>query len=174
MDTPTLKSVQACLVEDDHYFEKAIALIQTTNHFCFASVFIIDHGFDMLTKTRVDALIFEMACARWRGVTTKLLIGGSRTNDSILIPSLAAKARAQELGINVKLVAATKQQSNHVKLLIADNTIITGSHNWSGALSGNQTQDSVLVESEALASYMKNYFEHQWAPINQNYYDVSL
>ena len=174
MDTPTLKSVQACLVEDDHYFEKAMLLIQTANHTCFASVFIVDHGFDMLTKTRVDALIFEMACATWRGVTTKLLIGGSRTNDTILIPSLAAKARAHELGVNVKITAATKDYNNHIKLLIADNTIITGSHNWSGAISGNQTQDSVLVESEALAGYMKKYFEHQWEPINQNYYDVSL
>lgn len=174
MNAPTLKSLSAGRLEDDQYYENAIKIIQTSIHICLASIFIIDHGFELSLKKKIDSLIYEMSCANWRGVNTKLIIGGSRTNDSILIPSLAAKARAQELGVDVKIASSIKDQNSHVKLLIADDKIITGSHNWSGALSGNQTQDSVLVESQLLANKMINYFEYQWESIPKNYYDVSI
>lgn len=137
-------------------------------------MFIIDHNFDEKTQYLVDELLFEIACASWRGAYCKLLIGGSRENDSILFPALAAKARAEELGIESKIVSSQKNQNSHLKLVIVDDFVITGSHNWSKALTGDQVQDSIAILDSGLASFTSVYFNNQWIQIPNNKYDVSL
>jgi phosphatidylserine/phosphatidylglycerophosphate/cardiolipin synthase-like enzyme len=61
-----------------------------------------------------------------------------------------------------------------MKLVIADNHILTGSHNWSRGMFGTETQDSVLLESPALAAALRVYFEETWLDATGDESDVSV
>jgi phosphatidylserine/phosphatidylglycerophosphate/cardiolipin synthase-like enzyme len=50
-----------------------------------------------------------------------------------------------------------------VKLVVADDHVLTGSHNWSGGAFEGQVQDSVMVTSPDLAAYLSAVFETQWS-----------
>ncbi|MCB9307114.1 MAG: hypothetical protein H6565_11005 [Lewinellaceae bacterium] len=149
-------------VFDEDYLEVAVQSIQFSYHRCYCSVFIVDHDLDNFQQLKVDTILFELSSAHWRGVDTRLIIGGSRDNRRIQEPALLAYSRAKDLNIETKLVANSEDNNSHVKLIIADDLIITGSHNWSRSLSSEQTQDSVLLNSAPLANYLTRYFETQW------------
>lgn len=165
---------KAKAITDGNYYSCALNLIRSCQHQCLSSMFIIDHSLDREDVTLVDNLLIELASAHWRGVETQLLIGGSRTNARIRGSALLAKVRAQELGIDTRLAAAVKASSSHTKLLIADDWVLTGSHNWSRSMVGGQIQDSVLVQSKTLSAELRSYFESQWNDAWSEEYDVSI
>jgi phosphatidylserine/phosphatidylglycerophosphate/cardiolipin synthase-like enzyme len=107
-------------------------------------------------------------------VDTRLLIGGSTNNPGIRGATLLAKARASELAVNTRLSAFSKLGSNHMKLVIADDQILIGSHNWSRGMFGDETQDSALLESNALAAALHVYFEEKWLKATGDEFDVSV
>lgn len=161
-------------VPDGKYYPTVIQLISSSIHQCLCTVFIVDHDLDNDAEVRVDWVLLELASARWRGVNARLLIGGSRNNPEIRGAALLAKARADELGIDTRVAAFSKDDSCHVKLVVSDNYILTGSHNWSRGMFGAETQDSVLLQSPALAAAMTVYFEEKWTKAAGHEYDVSL
>lgn len=164
----------ARIIADAAYYSCALKLIRSCRHQCFSSMFIIDHALGTDRMLQIDTLLVELASAHWRGVETHLLIGGSRTNSRIRGSALLAQSRARELGINTRLASAVKNSPSHVKLLIADDWVLTGSHNWSRSMFGGQIQDSVLIQSITLAETLRGYFELQWEKIIPEGYDVSI
>jgi len=110
----------------------------------------------------VDSVLTEIRNAIWRGVDARILIGGSRTNFNIARLSDAARTRALELGIPCRLLTSTNIRGSHTKMVIADKWVLTGSHNWSGGAFTDQTQDSLIIESDALSAYLSKLFEEQW------------
>src|SRR6188768_1111122 len=161
-------------IRDGQYYGAALRLICGCQHQCFASIFIVDHDLERDFELRVDRLLLELAGASWRGVSTRLLIGGSRDNPAIRGAALLAWDRARELGVETRLAAASKGQSSHVKLLVADHLVLTGSHNWSHGMFGSETQDSVLLDSPALAAALRPYFDESWLRARNDEYDVSV
>jgi phosphatidylserine/phosphatidylglycerophosphate/cardiolipin synthase-like enzyme len=125
-------------------------------------VFLIELDTRFDPDLRVATLLRELAAAHWRGVDVRLVVGGSRTNLLIAEASAAAIQFARAMGIPSRGFGQTNQRGSHVKLIVADNWILTGSHNWSGGAFGEHVQDSVLVQSAALAAYMANVFFKQW------------
>jgi phosphatidylserine/phosphatidylglycerophosphate/cardiolipin synthase-like enzyme len=164
----------ARIIADAAYYPCALNLIRSCQHQCFSSMFIIDHALGTDYVLQIDTLLVELASAHWRGVETRLLIGGSRTNSRIRGSALLAQSRARELNINTRLASAVKDSPSHVKLLVADNWVLTGSHNWSRSMFGGQIQDSVLLQSDTLAATLRDYFEAQWEQVMSEDYDVSI
>lgn len=169
-----VKDVSVEPVPDGKYYEVIIPIIRSCQDRCFCSIFIIDYDLDNDEQLRVDNILFELACAHWRGVETRLIIGGSRTNGSILDSALLAQARAKELNINVRLAAASQDNNSHVKLVIADDMVLSGSHNWSRSMFGGQIQDSIIAKSSTLSAWVSRYFENQWLNTPTEEYDVSI
>lgn len=161
-------------VSDGEYYPTLLALIRKSVGQCLCSIFIIDHDLHADPNVRVDRVLLELAGATWRGVDTKLIIGGSRSVPEIRGATLLAWRRAGNLGVDARLAAATKDSSSHVKLVITDRHVLTGSHNWSRGMFGTETQDSVLLESAALAAAMRTYFLNQWTAVTRNEYDISI
>lgn len=163
---------KAALVSDAAYLDAARQLIQSASHYCLCTLFIVDPDPIKDTDLLVDSLLHDMACAAWRGVDARLIVGGSRSNGRILDAALLARERAQDLGLPCRLGAAYEQQSNHSKLMVADNACLSGSHNWSPGAFKDQTQDSLLVEDEALAAYFASHFDEQWNAAGEEGFDV--
>ncbi len=153
---------QVRLVPDDDYPGTVRALIGRANRHCLCSLFIVD----LLPAGDPDLQVHEvfraLQAAIWRGVDTRLLIGGSRTNLDIAERSVTARFWAEEHNIPVRWLTAQAIRGSHLKLVVADEYILTGSHNWSGGAFTNQTQDSVLVQSAALATRFVHLFNEQW------------
>lgn len=161
-------------VSDGEYYPAVMRMVRDSRGQCLCSIFIVDHDLNGDPEIRVDRLLVELACATWRGVETKLLIGGSRRVAEIRGASLLAWARAQELGIEARLAAAVTDDASHVKLVVTDTHVLTGSHNWSRGMFGAETQDSVLLKSPALAAAMRTYFLKQWRAVAADEYQLSV
>jgi len=150
------------LSPDSDYPLTLRALIEKSTRYCLCSLFIVD----LLPAGDPDLLVHEvfrtLQGALWRGVDTRLLIGGSRTNLDIAERSVTARSWAEEHGIPVRWLTAQAVRGSHVKLVVADDYVLTGSHNWSGGAFTDQTQDSVLVQSAALATRFVHLFDGQW------------
>jgi phosphatidylserine/phosphatidylglycerophosphate/cardiolipin synthase-like enzyme len=130
----------------------------------WCSLFIVDLLPLRDKKLGVDGILQELDAAVWRGVDTRLLVGGSRTNFTIAHIAELARARALELGVPCRWLTSKNVRGSHMKLVIADEYVLTGSHNWSaGAFGGRQTQDSILIASADFAAYASRVFARQWA-----------
>lgn len=111
----------------------------------------------------MNTLLEQLARTAWRGADARLLIGGSRSNVLIAEASHAALGVAKKLGISTRWLSAHTARGSHVKLVIIDDRLLLGSHNWSGgALGGQQRQDSLLIISADLAEYCTSFFDEQW------------
>jgi phosphatidylserine/phosphatidylglycerophosphate/cardiolipin synthase-like enzyme len=157
-----INDVLVSRVSDGSYFPVAMELIRRAHRRCLVSMFIVDY--DMLADpmARIDRLLVALITARWRGAEVKILVGGSRENGPILESAVLAVARAQQLGLDVRLAASVAGNNSHVKLLIADDLVLSGSHNWSRGIFGSETQDSVLFDDGKMSALLASYFSEQW------------
>jgi len=167
-----IASAGVALVSDAAYRKAAAAIIERAKFHCLAMVFIVDPDPIEDEKLSVDSLLQDLAAAAWRGVDARLIVGGSRENRDILDGCLLARSRAISLGAPARLLAATEQRSVHTKMLVTDNRVLLGSHNWSPGALGGQRQDSVLVEDSALAAFLISRFEQQWVNARAEGFDV--
>lgn len=156
---------RARLVADDEYLPQIRALVAGARQTCLCSMFIVDLTPRVHGRPIVDSVLADLAEARWRGVDVRLLIGGSRDNTEIAETADVARARALQFGIPVRWVTSHPRRGTHAKLVIVDDFVLTGSHNWSAGAFTNQTQDSVLVASKDLALYLTAMFERSWADV---------
>jgi hypothetical protein len=168
------EEVPIARVSDGDYSDVARTIIDASIGRCWCTVFIVDHAVDVDPTVRVDSLLMALASAQWRGVDARLLIGGSRTNERILEATLMARARAIELGIDTHVAASQGREDIHAKLVICDDRLLIGSHDWSLGMFGGQTQDSVLLEHAPLAVWLCEYFETQWLLAGAGDVDVSI
>ena len=150
------------LVSDDQYLPVLRSLIANATWRCLCSLFLADLSPAGDRELLVDSVLLELQEARWRGVDARLLIGGSRSNFEIAELSELARARALQIGLPCRWLTSKKVRGSHTKVVVADDAVLTGSHNWSVGAFTDQSQDSLLVESADLAAYSAALFRRQW------------
>lgn len=158
-----VRSARVSLVSDEAYYDVARRVIQSAASCCFASVFIVDLNPHHDPETRVLQLLRDLRDAAWRGAEVKLLIGGSRENLAIAEACHIGRDMASSMGIDCRLLTGQERRGSHAKYVTADDLVLSGSHNWSTSALSGQIQDSLLVKSPGLASYMRAVFDLQWA-----------
>lgn len=159
----TVPNARVAAVPDEQYGPVCRNLVRGARYRCLCSVFIVDTWPWRDNDLVIDALLIDLASTAWRGADVRLLLGGSRSNLRLAEVAAAARARARELGISCRwLTSVAGRRGSHVKLVIADDDVLTGSHNWSSGAFDGQVQDSVHVRSAALAAYLAAMFEEQW------------
>ena len=154
-------------VSDEEYPTILKSMVAHCRERCFCSIFIVDLSPERDKEHLVDSVLLELQSALWRGVDVRLLIGGSRTNFEIAQIGLAAKSRAEQLKIPCRLMESKDVRGSHIKMVIADNLVLAGSHNWSAGAFTNQTQDSILIDSGDMASNLVSTFKYQWHRLDE-------
>lgn len=149
------------LVRDTDYGPEVLRLVRGARERCWCSLFIVDLHPGRDPELAVPGVLRELAVATWRGVDARLLLGGSRSNLAIAHAVTTTLMVARHLGIPSRGLARD-QRGSHVKLVVADDWVLTGSHNWSPGSFGGETQDSVAVRSADLASGLAALFRGQW------------
>ena len=147
-------------VTDHEYSRVANKLIENAVRRCFCAMFIIDVT-PRKRRFLVDDLLKQLQAARRRGVDVRVVVSGSNDTLQILESSAIARARLDELGVPVRW-AAESGRSNHSKVLLCDDRVLIGSHNWSADAFQVSTQDSVLVSSPELCNAMARSFRKAW------------
>ena len=154
--------VPVALVSDGEYLPALLGLIAHARARIDCSLFMVDLAPGPDGRLAADDVLHALAGAAWRGVRVRLLLGGSRENLEILQATTTAWLRARALGLDARLLAARPRRGSHVKLVIADERVLTGSQNWSHGAFFEQTQDALLVDSAALAAQLGVLFAGQW------------
>ncbi len=86
----------------------------------------------------------------WQKITTELTKENMKSADYL-----------RENGVKVKFDSI--KTTTHDKLIVIDDeTVIIGSHNWGYSAFEKNNEASVLIRSREIASYYDNYFENLW------------
>lgn len=155
---------KAGLVSDELYHQVIKWLCLRARKRIFANIFIIDilPADDNDRQNSVINLLKDIQAACQRGVDVRLIIGGSQQNLNIQDKTEAALVHCRHLNIPCRLMALDSNLSSHKKVVVADNYVLIGSHNWSSGAFSGQIQDSVLIEDSRLASYLSDELAGQW------------
>jgi hypothetical protein len=158
-----VRNAQLCLAADADYFRIAQNLLRRSWQRALCSLFIVDADPDRDSRLLVSTLLYELECCVWRGVDTRLVVGGSHDNLEIAQTAFTAIRLAHQYHVPARwLTRHAKKRGSHLKLVVADDRVLIGSHNWSGGAFTDQIQDSVLITSPALAARLASFFESQW------------
>ena len=150
------------LVPDGAYADEALGMARRAVERVWCSVFIVDLASAGDPSLRVFRILQELAAARWRGVDVRLLLGGSRTTFDIAAATASAWAVAHRTGVPTRWATRFDRRGSHVKCVLADDEVLTGSHNWSPGALGGHIQDSVWLASPELAAVLADEFLAQW------------
>ena len=107
---------------------------------------------DLLIKKHNEGLDVKIIIdqSEWGGKITSLSKENEKTIDYL-------KAN----GVDVR--PDSLKTTTHDKLLIIDDqTVIIGSHNWGFSALERNNEASILIESKEIARYYNNYFENLW------------
>lgn len=129
----------------------------------FVVIFIVDVRLKKDYQRSVRALVAELEYATWKGLDVRVVIGLSRNRTGHLA-SLTSALYMQELGISVRLFRPTNTDGIHCKFVLIDNNcLVTGSHNWTNNSFYINQEASVAVMSDQAVTHMINDFEVIWA-----------
>jgi phosphatidylserine/phosphatidylglycerophosphate/cardiolipin synthase-like enzyme len=68
--------------------------------------------------------------------------------------------------------AAAGEPSDHAKLVVADDHVLLGSHNWSPGALTDQTEDSVLMREPGLAGHFATRILALWSVAREEGFDA--
>jgi phosphatidylserine/phosphatidylglycerophosphate/cardiolipin synthase-like enzyme len=150
----------AALVFDGEYVAAAGDAIRNSRERAYCSMFLID---PVDPSGRVDQLLDALGDAAWRGVDTRVVIAGAREIVDMVLLSASALSVLNSLSVPCRWLTSMPERGSHAKILVADNTCFVGSHNWtSGAMSGKQRQESLVVVSPTAATILSATVLEQW------------
>jgi phosphatidylserine/phosphatidylglycerophosphate/cardiolipin synthase-like enzyme len=157
-----LKKADVSLVADGNYYSVISNLLKDYRQLIWISMFIIDLNTANKNFLKVHQLLLDLKNADWEGSNVKVLVSGSKDNIEIASTSLTTFEYIKALKIPCKTCMTVDKQPNHSKIMIIDDMVLLGSHNWSPGAFSNQHQDSVLIKSKEFSSYCKLLFLYQW------------
>lgn len=157
-----IASTKVGLLADNEYARVTRLLCRKARRRVYANVFIVELVAAEAGANGVLKLLSELRDANARGVDVRLLIGGSKSNTDIQDMTEGSWMHCRRLGIPARLKALESERSDHKKLVVIDDHVLVGSHNWSPGAFGDQIQDSVIVEDERLACFFAHQFAEDW------------
>jgi len=106
-----------------------VGLIGGAHRRVLAAVFIIDSRPEDDPGGTVRLVLDALARARWRGLDVRVLVGGSARTPAIELAERVAGRYLEAVGVPCRqFVGRGRETSLHSKYLVADDTVVVGSH----------------------------------------------
>lgn len=151
----------AVALHSHEYLPFVLERIHQARKRIWGSIFVVDARLHADPARCVRTLLDTLAAAGKRGVDLRLLIGSSTSSAAIFVANATSAMVMQDLGIPVKSFNAGK--SGHSKyLLIDDDWVLLGGHNWTGGSLERHIDSSVALRSPALRSTLAREFSGHW------------
>jgi phosphatidylserine/phosphatidylglycerophosphate/cardiolipin synthase-like enzyme len=162
VSVPFVTGASCELLPDGAYSLALRQSLQSATRRCLCSMFIIDVEGQCSTHCVTD-VIEDLEEAVWRGLDVRVLIGGSRSTFAIAQAAAIAVEHLTARGIPARWLTAERGvRGSHAKTVVADASVLLGSHNWSPGAFHRDTQDSVRIGSAALAEFLAIDFDTRW------------
>ncbi len=149
-------------LSNDDYYYYLMGKINNAKYRVYASIFIINSLISKDVELKVRDLIKNLAYAKWRNVDVRIIFGNSK-NCEIKTANETTARYMHSLGISVKQYESLFRSSLHSKyVIIDDELIILGSHNWSNGAFAKNLEDSVAIYSKELNTILNDEFHKLW------------
>jgi len=159
---PFFKASQVLWIANDDYLPIVIQRIRAARKRILGTIFMVGI-IPADDKNRVEDILRELLYAKWNGLDVRVIIGSSATT-AIKISNLAVYRYLRGRGLPVKFYHYEEDIAVHSKyVIIDDDTIILGTHNWTSSALNKNIEGSLLIRSEDAALRMRKEFEKVWA-----------
>ena len=148
------------LIADRGYLSFVRRLFAAAQRRCLVSLFLVSAPWRDQERI-LEGLLLELAEASWRGVDARLLVGVAESNATMVQVADAARGRAEVLGVPSRWIRSMPKVAGHSRVVISDDNVLVGSHNWSASSEPGQP-DNVYVVSGSLARTLDKRFGQQW------------
>jgi phosphatidylserine/phosphatidylglycerophosphate/cardiolipin synthase-like enzyme len=148
-------------IVNDNYFNLTFDRISNANK----SIDIIMYEFKWYDSNNAIAKLREaLVNAQKRGINVRIILDQSNYRDQeteLSKENRKVGTYLQSKGIQVKYDSL--KTTTHDKLIIIDdNVVIVGSHNWSYSALTNNNEATVMIKNSDTAMYYEDYFENLW------------
>jgi len=112
--------------------------------------------FSIYLNPKISELIDELVNARKRGVMVRVIL------EEEVGSNILAQSKLSSQHIMVKFHDSKK---THNKLIILDDTVIVGSHNWTDKALFENKESGIAISNESVLKEEKEYFESLWRSV---------
>lgn len=112
--------------------------------------------FSIYLNPKISELIDELVNARKRGVMVRVIL------EEEVGSNILAQSKLSSQHIMVKFHDSKK---THNKLIIVDDTVIVGSHNWTDKALFENKESGIAISNENVLKEEKEYFESLWRSV---------
>lgn len=150
-------------LRDKDYYWYLLEKIRKARKRIWASIFLIDLHRARDVKLAVRAIVNELAHAKRRGVDVRILTGTSEQIPAIRELAMISRMFLRTRHIPVRWHAPLGKAGTHDKyVIIDDDLLILGSHNWIHDSFNESAEDSVAVYSRDLTNTLERQFATSW------------
>lgn len=135
------------VLNDEKYYYYVINLLKSAKK----EISIV--MFSMFCCKKTEELINELINARKRGVMVRIVL------DKNVESNKKVRNRLNSEKISVRTL---NSERTHNKLIIVDDTVVVGSHNWTDKALFENRESSVAIVNKNVLTGEKEYFEFLW------------
>jgi phosphatidylserine/phosphatidylglycerophosphate/cardiolipin synthase-like enzyme len=162
MELPVYKTEKAISLRNENYHYYLLEKIKKAKYRIYATSFIINSLIKNDVELKIRNLIKVLAYAKWQNVDVKIMFGNSQ-NSTISTANETTAHYMKELGLSVKRYESSYRKSLHSKyVIIDDDLIMIGSHNWSEGAFSKHNEYSIAVYSKELNTILNDEFHKLW------------
>jgi len=149
-------------LQDRYYYYFIKDAIAQARYKIWASLFIIGIDREQDYQLEVRDILNLLSVKHSLGVDVKIIIGDSDTVYEIRELDEISRKFLQSRGIAVKKYKGTKHSTHSKYMIIDDELIVVGSHNWTMNAFSKNREDSVAIYSRQFNSEMNYQFLRTW------------
>ncbi len=162
MDWSAYRISRALPLRKDQYFAFLNGKIPEARKRIWAAVFIVNPTVNDDASLIIRDLLKKLAYAKWRNVDVRVIVGVSGVH-SIGVANDTAIKFLQDLGVPAFKFVGKERRSLHSKyVVIDDDLIVVGSHNWTPGAAGRHNEDSIAIYSEEMNLLLRDEFALSW------------
>jgi phosphatidylserine/phosphatidylglycerophosphate/cardiolipin synthase-like enzyme len=160
---PSFQATRAIPLSDKDYYWFVLDALRMAIRRVWASIFIVNVKRADDPRREVRSLLHELSDARRRGIDVRVLVGDAADNLSLHETNLVARTFMRTLHIPTTRPRMPDRSGSHDKyVIIDDELLILGSHNWTDTAFNRSTEDSLAVYSRDLVRMQETEFLSQW------------
>lgn len=150
---------------DDHYISFVRACLVGARQRVFVQQFVVDPRPEEDRQCEVRYLLHALAEAAHRGLDVRVLLAQVLVERPIPIDINEPAARfLVKRGVQVRRYPEVLRRQMHAKVLLVDeNTVVAGSHNWTPGAFQLNSETSMVIKSEDCAAYAAECFGRLWS-----------
>ncbi len=149
-------------LRNEQYFTFLNGMIQKARKRIWAAIFIVNPTVEDDYFLTIRNLLKILTYALWRNVDVRVLIGQSEAF-GISTANETAFSYLHHLGVPVRKFIGQYRRSMHSKyVVIDDELLICGSHNWTPGAANLHEEDSIAVFSEEMNLLLRDEFISHW------------